>query len=197
VVDEHAARDAIAFIRRAIAEGRGYAGTPSPDMLVWGLAIAAGYLASYATVRGWWRLPQGWIWTLHRPLVDLFAARHVGRRVRPERPRPATVEAMRMLWLGCGICLTSLAIGLVATGEIDRGWFRAVTAGILGVAFFGGSYLCDLVWMRWVAVGWWLGQIALLALQRRPELLPTSAALTLALLALPGAAVLRRRTTDA
>ena len=42
-----------------------------------------------------------------------------------------------------------------------------------------------------VATPWWLGQIALHALQRRPEFLPTSAALTLALLALPGAALLR------
>ena len=74
-----------------------------------------------------------------------------------------------MLWLGCGSCLTTLAIGLVARGEINRGWFGAVSAGILGVAPFGGSYLCDLAWMRYVAV----------------------------LLALPGAALLRRRAPDA
>ena len=74
-----------------------------------------------------------------------------------------------MLWLGCGSCLTTLAIGLVARGAISRGWFGTVSTGILGVAPFGSSYLCDLAWMRYVAV----------------------------LLALPGVALLRRRAPDA
>ena len=54
----------------------GYVSSHSPDMLVWGLAIAAEYLASHATVRGWWRLPGLDLGRHNRPLVDLFAAQH-------------------------------------------------------------------------------------------------------------------------
>ena len=52
-MDRDAVHDEIAFIRRTIEEGRGFIGARSPDMLVWGVAIAAGYLATYASVRGW------------------------------------------------------------------------------------------------------------------------------------------------
>ena len=45
-------REDIAFIRRAVEQGRGYAGARSFDMVIWGLAVAAGYLGTYATVSG-------------------------------------------------------------------------------------------------------------------------------------------------
>jgi hypothetical protein len=63
----------------------------------------------------------------------------------------------------------------------------------MGIAFFASSFLCDLAWMRWVAVGWWLGELALIAQQRRPEILLLSAVLMLALLAVPGAVLMRSR----
>ena len=49
-------REDIAFIRRAVEQGRGYAGARSLDMLIWGIAVAIGYLGTYAAVRGWWRI---------------------------------------------------------------------------------------------------------------------------------------------
>jgi hypothetical protein len=198
-VTEDPVRDEIAFIRSAIEAGRGYAGARSPDMLVWGIAVAAGYLGTYATVRGWWRLDQSWLWAVCIVLPWIYSLRCTLRRFVPgqaatEPQRPATARAMQMLWLGCGICLTSLAAGLMITGEINRGWFGAVTAGILGIAFFASSFLCNLAWMRWVAVVWWLGELGLLFLERRPEMLPVSALMMLGLLALPGFVLLRRRT---
>ena len=50
---EKQAREDIAFIRRAIEEGGTYACSGSPDMLVWGIALAVGYLGTYAFVLGW------------------------------------------------------------------------------------------------------------------------------------------------
>jgi hypothetical protein len=195
-MDEDAVHEQIAFIRRAIEEGRGFIGARSPDMLVWGVAIAAGYLATYASVRGWWQVPAGAIWTACIVPPWLYSLRATLGRQKPgpaPRPLPSLARAMQMVWFGCGICLTSLAVILLLTGEMRRGWFEGVSAGILGVAFFASAALCGLAWMRWVAIGWWLGQAALLTLQGQPEVLSVSAVLTLALLALPGAALLAGR----
>jgi len=52
VAVEDRAREDIAFIRRAIEEGGAYATASSPDMLVWGVAVALGYLHTYAFIRG-------------------------------------------------------------------------------------------------------------------------------------------------
>ena len=50
---EDRAREDIALIRRAIEDGAAYATAGSPDMLVWGIAVAIGYLGTYACIRGW------------------------------------------------------------------------------------------------------------------------------------------------
>jgi hypothetical protein len=61
---EDSVREDIAFIRRAVEQGRGYAAGRSLDMLVWGVAVAIGYLATYATAIRWWRVDPNWIWAV-------------------------------------------------------------------------------------------------------------------------------------
>src|SRR5438093_1145410 len=99
-MDNNAAREDLAFIRAAIEEGRSYATGRSPDMVVWGIAIATAFLA-------------------------------------------------------------------------------------------------NLPWLRWVAVLWWAGELAVYALRRQPEALLLSAVLMLALLAGPGLFMLQRRRSEA
>jgi hypothetical protein len=78
------------------------------------------------------------------------------------------------------------------TGDIRQGWFDAVVAGVFGIAVFASAWLSNLVWLLWVAVLWWLGELALMALRHRPEVLPLSAALLLLLLAGPGLVLMLR-----
>ena len=63
---EDRAREDIAFIRRAIEEGGAYATASSPDMLVWGIAVAIGYLGTYGFVRGWSPIAPGSLWAACR-----------------------------------------------------------------------------------------------------------------------------------
>ena len=82
---EDQTREDIAFIRRAIEEGGAYATASSPNMLVWGIAVAIGYLGTYGFVRGWSAgLAGGAVGRLPRPAVAVFAA---PRRKGPRRPR--------------------------------------------------------------------------------------------------------------
>jgi len=190
---EDRAREDIAFIRHAVEEGRGYATACSPDIMVWGIGVAIGYLGTYAFVRGWSPLRPDWLWLSCIGLPWLYSL----RRLLPAFDRGSVhgpmARALSMLWFGCGVFLTTLAVAAVWTGGIRQGWFDAVVAGVMGIAFFASAWLSNLGWLRWVAVLWWLGELALFALRHRPEALPLSAALMLLLLAGPGLLLLRRR----
>jgi hypothetical protein len=194
VIVEDQAREDIAFIRHAIEEGGAYATARSPDMLVWGIAVAVGYLATYAFVRGWSPIAPAAVWAVCIGLPWLYSLRRLFRRLLGNSlsPRGPMALALSMLWLGCGIFLTTIVVAAMWTGAAREGWCDAVVAGVLGIAFFASSWLTNLPWLRWVAVAWWLGEVAVFALRHQPEVLPLSAVLMLLLLAGPGFVLLRR-----
>src|SRR5712691_3225641 len=200
-MNEDAVRDDIAFIRRTIEEGRRFAGTWSADMLVWGIAVAIGYFGTYARVRGAWEVDPDWLWTVCIVLPWIYSLRGVLRRLfggtSDRLARPPMILALSMVWFGCGIFLTTLGLAVGLAGDMRQGWFSAVSAGVMGVGFFTSSFLCNLAWMRWVAVAWWAGELATYALRQRPEALLLSGALMLVLLAVPGFVLLRRRPAEA
>jgi len=182
-------REEIAFIRRAIEEGRGYATGWSGDMIVWGVLIAGAYLGTYATRRGWWAIDPDWLCWGAVGLGWLYSLHRVARHLISGSPWPTArpmVQAVRMLWLACGIVLTTLAVAVGLAGDWNQGWYGAVTCGVMGIGFFTSSFLFNLAWMRLVAVGWWAGELAVYALRHQVEVLPLSAALMLLLLAIPG-----------
>jgi hypothetical protein len=185
---EDQAREDIAFIRRAIEEGGAYATHRSPDMLVWGIAVAIGYLATYSFIRGWSPIGPNTVWTVCVILPWLYSLRRVVSRTgcaEPARRRPMA-QALAMLWLALGIFITITLVLAMGTGAVREGWSSAVTAGAVGVGFFASSWLGNLPWLRWVGAGWWLGELVLFALRHELEALPLAAALYLLLLAGPG-----------
>ena len=189
-------RDDIVFIRQAIEQGRGYAGRHSLDLLIWGVALAIGYVGTYATVSGWWRINPDWLWAACIALAWLYSLRPLLARLfgsEPKATRPPMAEALRMLWFGCGIFLTTFSVAVIVAGDMRQGWFSAVGAGTMGIVFFVSSYLCNLPWLRAVAIGWWVGMLLLYAFRHRIEVLPLSAALMLLLLAMPGFLLWRGR----
>jgi hypothetical protein len=196
---DDAVRDEIAFIRRAIEEGRGYATQWSSDILVWGVLVAAAALGNYATIRAWWAIEPRWLWAACVALGWIYCLRRSLSRLLPGSPKPSVVRpmvrALQMLWVGCGIFLTTLYAACSYTDDLLRqgGWFAAVCAGVMGIGFFTSASLANLAWMRWVAVGWWVGEIAIYALRHQVEVLPLMAVLWLLLLALPGLVLLRSR----
>lgn len=185
---EDQAREDIAFIRRAIEEGGAYASARSPDMLVWGIAVAIGYLATYSFIRGWSSLGPNAVWTVCIILPWLYSLRHLLRptgdaALAAHRPM---ARALAMLWLAIGIFITITVVLAMATGAAREGWSSAVIAGAIGVGFFTSSWFGNRPWLRWVGVGWWLGDLALFALRHEAVALPLAAALYLLLLAGPG-----------
>jgi hypothetical protein len=196
-MDQDAAREDIAFIRRTIEQGRRVACAWSPDMLVWGVAVAIGYFGTYARVRGLVRIEPNWLWLACILIAWAYTLRRIPRRLlTPQTPGEGArsfASPLAMLWLGCGIFLTILSFGLIAAGEPNMWWMNPVAAGVMGVGFFVSSYLSNVVWLRWVGIAWWAGELAAIALRQRPEGLLLAGALMLVLLALPGLVLMRGR----
>jgi len=195
-MNEDAVRDDIAFIRRTMEQGRRVVGSWSADMLVWGIAVTLGYAGTYARVRGWWMLDPNWLWTGLVVLAWLYSLRRVRRLA--SRTDAATARLMRspigMLWFACGVFLTITSFAVIFATAPNTWWINgAISAGVMGIAFFVSSFLCDLPWMRWVALAWWLGEVAMFVLRQQPEGLLLGGALMLVLLAVPGFVLMRGR----
>jgi hypothetical protein len=188
----------IAFIRRTVEGGRVYARGRSADMLVWGLFVAAGYLHNYAYHRHWSSIDPNWVWLFVIALPWLYSLRGVATRLaggsRPARSPMAT--ALSMLWLACGISLATLAI-TGHWGDVAANWYDSAVAAILAIAFFAGSFLCNLAWMRVVAFAWWAGEFVLHALSDNPNVALVGAAMMLLFLAGPGLVLLTSSRTQA
>src|SRR5262249_32761603 len=144
---------------------------------------------------GWLPFTPGWLWLACIGLPWLYSLRRPLRRLvgdgQPFRANPMVV-ALRVMWFGCGIFLTLLALAASWTGDIREGWFDPVVAGVMGAAFFATSWFANLVWLRWVAVAWWAGELVTYALRHRPEAPLVSAILMLLLLAGPGLVLVMR-----
>jgi hypothetical protein len=196
-MDQDAAREEIAFIRRTIEQGRRIAGAWSPDMLVWGVAIAIGYFGTYARVRGYWTTDPNWLWLACILLGWAYTLRRLAARLFAREPDALAerrlAAPLTMLWFGCGIFLTVLGLACILSGERNTWWINPTVAGVMGVGFFVSSFLSNVVWLRWVGVAWWVGELAAFALRDRAEGLLLAGALMLVLFALPGLVLMRGR----
>jgi hypothetical protein len=196
-MDEDAAREDIAFIRRTIEQGRRIAGAWSPDMLVWGIAIALGYFGTYARVRGYWTTDPNWLWLACILLPWAYSLRRLPARLFARAPDALAerrlTSPLTMLWFACGIFLTILGLAVIASGERNAWWINPAAAGVMGIGFFVSSFLSNVVWLRWVGIAWWAGELAAFALRQRAEGLLLAGVLMLALLALPGVVLMRGR----
>jgi hypothetical protein len=192
-----AAREDIAFIRRTMEQGRRVVGAWSRDMLVWGIAITLGYTGTYARVRGWWTLDPGWLWLACILLPWAYTLRRLPVRLFAREPdalgERRLASPLAMLWFACGIFLTILGLATIFSGDRNPWWIDPAVAGVMGIGFFVSSFLSNVVWLRWVGIAWWFGEIALFALRQRPEGLLLAGALMLVLLALPGFVLMRGR----
>jgi hypothetical protein len=190
VLDEQA-RDDLALIRQALDDGHRYATRSGPGMMIWGIALAAGFVATYARVRQWSPLGPAVVWPVAMAVpwawwLTRMWSRNAGRAAPLRSP---TIEALRMLWLGLGIFLTSLTLIVLWSGAHPSDWLAAVAAGAMGAAVFATAWLAAIPWLRWIAVAWWIGEVALFFLRDCSEMLLVAAALMLLLFVAPGAAL--------
>ncbi len=179
-------RDEIAFIRRAIEEGRSYAHVHGVDMIVWGVLMGIGYLGNYARVAGFSSINPDWIWLACVLAGWIFSLRKRLRGKFCSGPAAPMVRALQMLWFSCGITLTCMALAMAFNAGIQADQLKAISAGVLGIGFFVSAFLTNVRWLRFVACGWWGGEIIFCFFHLGPYPQLLGAVLMFGLLALPG-----------
>ena len=103
------------------------------------------------------------------------------RRTIEEGSTYATGRSPDMLVWGVAV-----TVGYLGTYGFVRGWSPITPQAVWAVCL-------GLPWLRWIAIAWWLGELALFALRHHAEALLLSAALMLVLLAGPGYLLLQQR----
>jgi hypothetical protein len=194
-MDEDNVREEIAFIRNALEEGRNYARLRSPDFTVWGIAIALGYLGTYARVMHVWTVDPRLVWYVPVAAAWAFSLRNaIPGLFRRENRAPSSlmVRTLRAVWLAYGITVMTLAV-LAFGAAAHPSWFDAVTAAMLGLCFFISAAVSDIGWLRGLAFGWWGAAVVLFVLRDRAEVLLAGGGFMIALLFLPGLVLWLRR----
>jgi len=183
----------IAFIRQTLEEGRSYVRLRSPDFAVWGALVALGYLGIYARVIGVWSLDPGLIWWPLLAVGWLFSLRSVLTRQPREKSGPAG-RSLRALWIGFGISMMLLGI-LQTLSHTEVNLMDVVADSFLGACFFTSAAICGVLWLRWVAVGWWIAAVLSLMLRDSAFVYVADAGFMFALLCLPGLVLWLRAPT--
>lgn len=189
------ARDEARMLADLVVAGRRAAALDGWHMLVWGLVAAAVLAVQYAAeVHDWLPSRLLWMWqpfALAGFVASIFLARKgAGRRLGNPVSRAYTSVFVAA---GAGLAIYLLVAG---AGGVPKGLTTAVlVAGTLAAAFFVLAMTTHLRWMLLPAAGWW----SLLAFYAwRGAVVPVDwlrlAIAFLVLLALPGAALIARRT---
>lgn len=181
----------LALIRRLMDESGKAVDAGGPFLVLWGVLVAAALLATWAYTRGALALSPTWIWGV-AVAIGWIASLWLGRRRERRAPvRTTGGRVMAGIWVGGGVTMTLFGFVGIGSGALTPTGHMAATAGVLGACSFASSFVVRSTAYRWLAVGWWLGAIAIF-LWPGPHALLVMTGLIVALLVAPGLWLLSR-----
>ncbi|HBE72878.1 MAG TPA: hypothetical protein DDW31_02065 [candidate division Zixibacteria bacterium] len=162
-MDSINAQEELAFIRKAIADGRRVAVDNGLDYIVWGSLVSLGMFATIALelagVKGnaylflWVAvMGSGWVFSLLRHL----------REKSSERVRTMAGSILNALWLSCGLVIMLL---IFVAGPLMGQSPSPAIAAVLGIGYLVSGVLLDFVYFKVSAVFWWLGSAVMFYLE--------------------------------
>lgn len=184
--EERTPEEDLAMIRRLMTEGREAADAGGPFYLLWGVAVLLGLVGTYLAARNGLGLDPELLW------IGVVGAGWVGSFWlgwrRGERVPVETTggRVMMGIWVGGGVTMTLLGFAVPAAGLVGTvGEILGPIAMVLGTCSFASSFVARSGGLRWAAVGWWAGGVAMLWWSGAAALL-IMAAQVLVLMILPG-----------
>jgi len=192
--------DDLAFLRKVVEQGRAAAKISGGHLLVWGALIAAAYLFNYwvAVVRqsDYWLMGAGYAAMI---LLGWTGSAYLGWRAgRDGGATTIDVRIYAIIFACAGAALTVFAVGGSLSPTLHPNAIMVVGALMAGLCFLATGLLSRTRWIAAVGVLWMAASIGLLVLMDREIVLLVGAALWLALMAGPGAALtLEARRTPA
>jgi len=187
-MDAPNAYEDLAMVRRLMEETRELVCEHGKHFIVWGLLMVVALLATYARLIDLAAVPVGWIWAAAMGVGWLFSFWAGRRDAGRARVRTTAGRLLGGIWIGFGITATIIGVLGLYTAAIEPELLGGLMAALLGFGFFASSFVGRQRWLRWLALGWWAGSLAML-LWPGEHTLPLMAALIVALQVVPGVVI--------
>lgn len=199
----------IAYVKALAEEGRNAPLVGGVLYVIWGVAMAAAALATYASVSGLIALPfVGGLWFWVASLVIGWAASFVIGGKSMTKPGALSVgnKTARAAWIAVGVFMSVFWIAaMLFQGRLASAGFEArflfglmfpVAFGLYGVAFFATAVAARLDWMRGFAIAAWIFSVAALYFAGDARQFLVGAAGSLLCAGLPGVLMMRREPSE-
>jgi hypothetical protein len=119
-------------------------------------------LGTYATLEIEMHRNIAWIWGICIGLGWVYSLMRGFRRHKEEKVKTVTGKIISAVWIGSGVTMTLLGFVGTATGFI-HGWaVTPIMAIVLGIPYLASGIIVDNRLIRNLALGWWLGGIAMM-----------------------------------
>lgn len=182
-MDQQAALEEIAVIKRVIEESREFTFNTGREIITWGLLISAAVFASYGALISGRQSFVLWIW------IVVIGAGWIFSIVRGVRRQALTanlgVKIISSVWTSCGVAMTILGFAGTTTGAISDWAIAPVFATVFGICFAVTAIVQRLTWVMCIAIAWWLGSL-LMFLVKSYQDLPIFGIMMLLLMVMPG-----------
>lgn len=183
--EQRSAREDLATIRRLMQDSRRAVDAGGPHFVLWGLLIAAAFVADWAQATGRLALHPLWIWGVATGL-GWIGSTVVG--IRTERRATVRTPAGLILmgiWVGTGVALTAAGFLGTSSGALGGRAMLGLTATLLGSALFASSFVLRRGPFRLLAAAWWIAAVPMF-LWRDPAAQLVMAGMMAGLMLVPG-----------
>jgi hypothetical protein len=154
------AMENLAYIKEVLADTRKITLSSGSDYILWGFLIFFGMIGTYLPAKGLLMIRSGWyfmiLWgglTLTGWLLAMFGIKRQKTGGRS--------KLLGSIWLATGVSLSLIPFLGVISGLLSPKGIAPVLSCVLGTAYYITGALNEYKWMKFVALGWWLGAIIL------------------------------------
>lgn len=155
-------REDLAVIRRLMEESRRTLHGGRTRAMMWGVVVSLALVLTYAEAAFRVGLPVLWIWVA---AIGAGWVAHAWLSRRADRRSPVrtpTGRLVRAIWIGGGVAATVVGFGGSLSGAFpSAGALLAPVAAILGGCYYATGVACGSSAMRYFALGWWAGAVAM------------------------------------
>ncbi|MGH2574270.1 MAG: hypothetical protein ACRDFC_01070 [Ignavibacteria bacterium] len=160
-MDTKQAETEIAVIRK-IMEDTSRIIDSGKDFIVWGFVVFLGMLGTYYFIIAGMSKSIPWLWAVLIGVGWIYSIAFHWRASYKLRAKTLAGRILAGVWISSGIVMTVIGFLGSATGAV-RGWaITPVISLVLGSAYLVSGIIYGRKWLRNLALGWWVGGIAMM-----------------------------------
>ena len=192
---QHDAAADLAYIRQVMAQTRRDTAARGIFFVIWGVAISASLLLTWAQLRGWIGGSQWAIWI---PTSVVAWGLTVWLAWRYERQGTVSLHThlIGMNWTAVGVAMMAVFFVGVGRGTVHYAGISGLAAILVGIGIFNTGHIAGIRWLAGVGVAWLVAGTLMLGFPGPHNLLAMAALLVFGE-AVPGLVLMRQERARA